>query len=117
MVRDDLDSGTWANFANNGTAVNGSDALGEILKKNRYNLVKMTEAGLGVSYSPLINASDIVWYFPAVDEFNSTATVVTPIDKNGWSSTAVSGATNALLGNGTSVDRNTKATIRARRTR
>lgn len=126
MKSSDLRRGSWANFGNDGTPVSGSDAVGSILKKNRYNIVKSAKTSGGligggstvISYSASLSESDIVWYLPAVDEFNNAqSAVVDAIDKNGWSSTAVAGATNSYLGNHTSTNRKTEAVIRARRSR
>lgn len=116
MVQSDLYSGNWADFANNGTPVTGSDAVGSILKKNRYDIVKVASGNI-VSYTALLSENDIVWYLPAVNEFTSAPTTVAePINKNGWSSTAVAGKTNSYLGNSVSTNRKTLAAIRARRT-
>lgn len=119
MTQSDLASGSWADYGNNGTPVTGSDAIGEILKKNRYNIIKTVVGSDNVaSYSASLSDADIVWYLPAVDEFGSApSAVVQPIARNSWSSTAVAGATNSYLGNGVSTNRKTPAPIRARRVR
>lgn len=89
-------------------------AVGECMKKNRYNLLRTISSG-EVSYAPTISDADIVWYMPAVGQFNTSVTsVVEPIvAASCWSSTCVNDRTNALLGNGDQADRLTTHSIRA----
>lgn len=93
-------------------------AVGECMKKNRYNLQRTITSG-AVSVTPVIDNADIVWYMPAVDQFGSApASIVDAVDKAAcWSSTCVKDKTNALLGNGTQEDRLSTHNIRAVRNR
>lgn len=93
-------------------------AVGECMKKNRYNLQRTITSG-EVSITPVISTADIVWYMPAVDQFNSApTTIVDPVTPAScWSSTCVNDKTNAYLGNGSSAERLTNHSIRAVRNR
>jgi hypothetical protein len=96
--------------------ISSSAAVGECLKKNRYNLERVsTSDDEGASgLTPVIEESDIVWYLPAKGEFSSA-----PSGVNGascWSSTVdANGSKNAYNGAGESVDRNSSLSVRARR--
>lgn len=106
--------------------IDGSAAIAEVLKKNRYDLREKKDnvAGGLVSYAPVIEAKDIVWFLPAVDQFSVTFdTSLYPnfeaIDKaNCWSSTAIAGGNSpdnyqAYLGNGSAALRKDRHLIRA----
>jgi hypothetical protein len=112
-------TGTGGNHAPAPTGefgISSSAAVGECLKKNRYNLERVsTSDDEGASgLTPVISESDIVWYLPAKDEFSSA-----PSDVNGascWSSTVdANGSTNAYNGAGESVSRKSSLSVRARR--
>ncbi len=98
-----------------------SGILNYILKKNRYYLLK-TETSIGTTIatttSPYIKEEDIVWYLPAYGEFNTLPSdIISPIRSSDcWSSTANNTAnTEAYLGDGSSVTRNTVKYVRAKR--
>ena len=113
MKQSDLYNGDLANFSNGSTNIVGSEAVGQVLKKNKYNLMRVGGEST-LSYIPIIKEEDIVWYLPAVDQFSNLPTeVLNPINTGGWSSTAMSGSSNALLGNGSDVSRGTIAPVRA----
>ena len=100
-----------------GTAINESQALSAVLKKNRYYLNRYTDSGTGMeATAPRILESDIVWYLPARDEFAAL-----PADYNSsgtyWSSTACDNATEAYSGDGTPTLRSTRKKIVAARRR
>lgn len=98
-----------------GDPVTGSTAVGECLKKNRYNLQRTQSSEGDVSLTPIISDADIVWYMPAVDQFNYTPiSIVDAISAPGcWSSTCIDDRTNAYLGNGSQADRLSTHSIRA----
>ena len=100
-----------------GTAINESQALSIVLKKNRYYLNRYTDSGTGMeSTAPRITEDNIVWYLPAYVQFsNLPAGSFTPNDF--WSSTAYDNATQAYLGNGTPASRTTQKRIRVVRNR
>jgi hypothetical protein len=107
---------------NGETNSNTSAAIGECLKKNKYNLTLTTttvENNITIKgYTPTISDSDIHWYLPAVDEFNDIPTniqdPITPADC--WSSTiADEDNTKAKNGKGGEVDRSTALHIRTKR--
>jgi hypothetical protein len=102
--------------------ITSSAAVGECMKKNRYNIKESKsnddEGAQGLVLS--ISESDIVWYLPAKDEFSSAPSGVTPSDY--WSSTVSttdsegnSSTKYAYLGNGNLDLRSTPHSIRARR--
>jgi hypothetical protein len=93
----------------------GSAAVGEVLKRNRYNITTLSDDEGNTSYALKINDEDIVWYLPAVNEFTSLpAAVEDNIDPSDlWSSTPVDGAVNAYLGDKSAVGRNTYHYVRA----
>jgi hypothetical protein len=98
-----------------------SAAVGVCLKKNKYNLKKNSNTIDGVTmsgYSPTLATEDVVWYMPAVDEFNSVPSdvkdAITPLEC--WSSTiSTEDATVAYLGNGDTASRTSSHKIRAKR--
>lgn len=100
-----------------GTAINESQALSIVLKKNRYYLNRYTDSGTGMeSTAPRITEDNIVWYLPAYEQFsNLPAGSYAPNDF--WSSTAYDNATQAYLGNGTPASRTTQKRIRVMRNR
>lgn len=102
-----------------GDNINGSPAVGECVKKNRFNLQKTTSPEGDVSLTPIIATSDIVWYLPAVDQFsNIPAEIVSPVTASEcWSSTAVGNGASAYLGNRTLEDRLVEHKVRAVRKR
>jgi hypothetical protein len=98
--------------------INSSAAAGECLKKNRYNLKRVsTSDDEGASgLTPVISESDIVWYLPAKDEFSSAPSGVD--GASCWSSTVdASGSTNAYNGAGESVSRKNSLSVVAKRRR
>lgn len=104
-----------------GNVINGSPAVGDCVKKNRYNLLQTTKTVAGgdtmLELSPFIKEDDIVWFLPAVDQFFHlplSSTVVSPVEPGDcWSSTAVTDGENAYLGNGSPVDRLENHKVRA----
>lgn len=87
-----------------GKDINGSPAVGNCLKKNRYNLLQTTAKVDGtevISLSPFIKEEDIFWYLPAVDQFSTLPSAVASsiVPGDYWSSTAVTDGENAYLGN------------------
>lgn len=79
-----------------------SAALGYILKKNRYNILKIEkkddEGNIVVSESAVIKRNDIVWYLPAKSQMQS-APSNQPLKGVYWSSTP-DGNSNAWASNG-----------------
>lgn len=94
-----------------GTANDLSGILEYIQKKNRYYLQRKTFSGgeeTAISYVPYFIESDLKWYLPAYGQFNyfTPDPNITNDDKaNYWSSTAVNGATDSYIGDGTPKDR------------
>jgi len=90
-------------------------AAGACLLKNRWYLIKTVSDEGDVGYVPLIEEKDIVWYLPAVEQFNTLpANVIDPIDKSlYWSSTAGTTNTQAYMGNNTQAERLSEHKIRA----
>ena len=81
-----------------------------VQKKNRYYLQKRTVSGdsSGNAYAPYFRSEDLKWYLPAYDQFQYfTPDPNIPGDNkaNYWSSTAVDGASEAYIGDGTAKDR------------
>ena len=97
-----------------GDPITQSTAVGECIKKNRYNIRREISQG-NISLTPTISDEDIVWYMPAVGQFSSIpGEIVDPITAAGcWSSTCVDDRANSYLGNGTQADRLTTHSIRA----
>ncbi len=104
-----------------------STAIAECLKKNRFNLYETIESDGATEQNivsiPIIREEEIVWYMPAVNQFdNIPSNLVNPIDNKGlyWSSTAVIGDGDikyAKLGNGDPGNRLDKHNVRACRKR
>ena len=99
--------------AESGTANDLSAIMEFIQKKNRYYVQKKTqqdsEGNPMVSYVPYFNEEeDLKWYLPAYGQFQYfTPDPNIPGDDkaNYWSSTAVDGASEAYIGDGTPKDR------------
>lgn len=106
-----------------GTEIQGSPAIGECLKKNRYTLLKTTTAIDGqanTAYTPQIADSDIKWYLPAADQFDALPAEVSDpiIPGECWTSNAdLSSNANAFLGNNALSPRLSRHKIRACRNR
>lgn len=106
-----------------GNPITSSPAIGNVLKKNRYYILRTTtyiDGEPNVSEVPKIDEKDIVWYMPAVDQFSTIPTgMANPIVAgNCWSSNAeTSSNANAYLGNNTLAGRSTLHEIRACRNR
>lgn len=101
-----------------GENINGSAAVGECLKKNKYNLKKTVSEDGDVGYNLYIQANDIVWYLPAVNQFNSLPEVVGDaiVPANYWSSSVpTEGSTNAYNGAKASIPRSQTLKVRAAR--
>lgn len=93
--------------ADNGSLNDLSGILTYVLKKNRYNM-QTTFDGYTTTLHPIISENDIKWYLPAYGQFQYfTPDPNIPGDDkaNYWSSTAVNGATQAYIGDGTPKDR------------
>lgn len=94
-----------------GTANDLSGILEYIQKKNRYYLQRKNFSGgeeTAISYVPYFFESDLKWYLPAYGQFQYfTPDPNIPGDDkaNYWSSTAVNGATDSYIGDGTPKDR------------
>jgi hypothetical protein len=116
FVQNDGTYPTDAPDADNGkTNSNTSAAIGECLKKNRYNLVATTLTVNGTtttSYNPTISDDDVHWYLPAKDEFKDYPSNLTPADC--WSSTTASDGSNAYDGAGNEISRSTVLSIRTK---
>ena len=81
-----------------------------VQKKNRYHLQKRSVSGdsQGNAYVPFFVESDLKWYLPAYGQFQYfTPDPNIPGDNKAdyWSSTAVNGASDAYIGDGTAKDR------------
>jgi hypothetical protein len=90
-----------------------SGLLTYILKKNRYN-VKVTSLGSSSTQEPFINESDILWYLPAVNQFDKfvpNAAILNDSKDDYWSSTAIKGAAYAYRGDKTSESRAEKLRV------
>jgi hypothetical protein len=102
-----------------GDNITTSAAVGVCLKKNKYNLKENSNTIDNVTmsgYSPTL--VELVWYMPAVDEFNSAPSgvkdAITPSEC--WSSTiSTEDASVAYLGDGTTALRTSSHKIRAKR--
>lgn len=84
-----------------------SGILTYILKKNRYHMM-ITNDGETTVYNPVFDISDLKWYLPAYGQFQyfTPDPNIAGDDKaNYWSSTAVDGASEAYIGDGTAKDR------------
>ena len=84
-----------------------SGILTYILKKNRFHLQRITDEETD-AYHPIFKGDDLKWYLPAYGQFDYfTPDPNIPKDKKAdyWSSTAVDGASEAYIGDGTRKDR------------
>ena len=102
----DKDSGVTYT-ADNGSLNDLSGILTYILKKNRYNL-QTTFDGYTTTLHPIISENDIKWYLPAYGQFQyftPDPNIAGDNKANYWSSTAVSGSSEAYIGDGTPKDR------------
>lgn len=102
----DKDSGVTYT-ADNGSLNDLSGILTYVLKKNRYNM-QTTFDGSTTTYHAVISIDDIEWYLPAYGQFQYfTPDPNIPGDDKAdyWSSTAVDGASQAYIGDGTPKDR------------
>ena len=84
-----------------------SGILTYILKKNRFHLQRITDEETD-AYHPIFKGDDLKWYLPAYGQFQYfTPDPNIPGDDkaNYWSSTAVDGASQAYIGDGTPKDR------------
>lgn len=121
MTESDLYSGSVDTYGPKGENVISSNALSQILKKNKYNLAKtVTQQGSTVytSYAPAIEKDDIVWFLPAEGQFgNLPDAALYPncdaVDTDCWSSTAVGNSTHAMLGSGVEEERMNAHKVRA----
>lgn len=99
--------------------------LTTVLKKNKYNLNTVTEASgedAIKTTAPLLSKDGIVWYIPAVDQFNTMPSWfgTGPEKANLWSSTEgpdTDTPKSAYIGNGTRVSRSSVHAVRAARNR
>ena len=102
----DKDSGVTYT-ADNGSLNDLSGILTYVLKKNRYNM-QSTFDGYTTTLHPIISENDIKWYIPAwsqFDYFTPDPNIQGDDKANYWSSTAVDGASEAYIGDGTKKDR------------
>ena len=102
----DKDSGVTYT-ADNGSLNDLSGILTYVLKKNRYNM-QSTFDGYTTTLHPIISEDDIKWYIPAwsqFDYFTPDPNIQGDDKANYWSSTAVDGASEAYIGDGTPKDR------------
>lgn len=93
--------------ADNGSLNDLSGILTYVLKKNRYNM-QTTFDGYTTTLHPIISENDIKWYLPAYEQFEyftPDPNIENDDKANYWSSTAVNGATQAHIGDGTPKDR------------
>lgn len=93
--------------ADNGSLNDLSGILTYVLKKNRYNM-QTTFDGYTTTLHPIISENDIKWYLPAYEQFvyfTPDPNIENDDKANYWSSTAVNGATQAHIGDGTPKDR------------
>ena len=99
--------------------VNDLSAIMEyVQKKNRYYLQVKTVSGdaTGNAYVPFFKEEDLKWYLPAYAQFlYFTPDPNIPGDNiaNYWSSTAVNGASEAYIGDGTPKDRDLEYRVMA----
>lgn len=96
--------------------------LTEIIKKNKFNLVTTSEGGDATTTAPKLSADGIVWYMPAVEQFNTMPSWfgTGPDKANLWSSTegpSTDSPKSAYIGNGTRVSRSSVHAVRAARNR
>lgn len=124
MSESDLYSGSTSVYGPQGENVTGSDAIAQILKKNRYHIQRTTTTegnNQYTQYSPVLLESDIVWFLPAVDQFSiepdyETYPYCEKIDGSSWTSTGIEGTATSYLGDGSAETRTEVHTVRASRT-
>ena len=105
----DKDSGVTYT-ADNGSLNDLSGILTYVLKKNRYYM-QTTYDGYTTTLHPIISEDDIKWYLPAYGQFQyftPDPNIAGDNKANYWSSTAVDGASQAYIGDGTPKDRDLK---------
>lgn len=97
-----------------------NNAVSECLKKNKYNLKQSLGANNNIVTTPEISEKGIVWYLPAVDQFNNLPSNVreTVVPAECWSSTVLKAAGSGdryytKAGDGTDVYRMDSKKIRA----
>ena len=96
--------------AEEGTLNDLSGILTYILKKNRYYLYIKADDETKV-FNPIFKEEDLKWYLPAYGQFQyfTPDPNIAGDDKaNYWSSTAVDGASEAYIGDGTAKDRDSQ---------
>ena len=113
-----LPSGSKPAGPSTDTDTEGSAAVGEVLKKNRYYIVRTTtteDKSTVVSLALGIKYDDIVWFLPARDQFALLpANVQEAIDASDcWSSTPLDNDSESYLGDGTAADRGDYHYVRA----
>ncbi len=84
-----------------------SGILTYIQKKNKYNMQEVTTE-VATTLHPIFNIDDLEWYLPAYGQFQyfTPDPNIAGDDKSHyWSSTAVSGTSEAYIGDGTPKDR------------
>ena len=96
--------------AESGKANDLSAIMEYVQKKNRYHLQVRTVSGdsSGNTYVPFFVESDLKWYLPAYNQFDyftPDPNISGDNRANYWSSTAVNGATDSYIGDGTPKDR------------
>lgn len=87
-----------------------SGILTYIQKKNKYNMQIVT-TDVATTPHPIFNVDDLKWYLPAYGQFQyfTPDPNIAGDDKSHyWSSTAVSGSSEAYIGDGTPKDRDLK---------
>jgi len=99
-----------------GSSLTGIQALALVLKKNKYN-IKVDNSEIGTSESPELNINDILWYMPAVSEFQDFSPWIVGTAAPGqiWSSTSVNDVIRAKGGDGVQHNRTENLHVRARR--
>ncbi len=123
MTASDIYNGKTANYGPSGKNVTGSDAIAQILKKNRYyiqEIVKSEGSNNITSYSPVLLEEDIVWFLPAVDQFSFVPDCTAyphcdELDVTSWSSTGISGSSYSYIGDGNQKSRSLIYPVRATR--
>lgn len=96
--------------AESGKANDLSAIMEYVQKKNRYHLQVRTVSGdsSGNTYVPFFVENDLKWYLPAYNQFDyfTPDPNISGDDRaDYWSSTAVNGATDSYIGDGTPKDR------------
>ena len=98
-----------------GTEINESQALGAVLKKNRYYLNTVKESEITTT-APMIRADDIVWYLPASGQFGTAPAWEAGNPADYWSSTSAAGS-DAYTGGGAVISRTALRSVRVARNR